>query len=236
MIPATEVYNDAKDLINPQENGQFTYALFNRWSWVAQLKLMEWLSGDVAGITPPEPYATQKNRDWLSDFTVKYPANVINGTLERPNDYYLFSDLYSLYRETDCGDEEEMEIKKYTIDLLDNSKFNGRANTYIKSLKPNIKRAIAKQVGKEFDFCPDDIGSVVLEYLRYPKKAFIAAKTDETYNVQVPDLDNTVDFEWNEMSRPLLVWFIVDAYANRTRETAIKQNNLLTGKTVREGK
>lgn len=236
MISSIELYQDVFDQANPQENGMFTYGLFNRWSWIGQLKLMEWLSGDVEGIKPPEPYITQKNRDWLSDFTTQYPVNVIGGKIEKPNDYYLYSDLYALTADVNCGDDEEPIIVKYPIDLLDTSKYNLRVNTHIKSLKPSAKRAIAKEVGKDFNFTPSDIGSVVLEYIRYPQKAFIATKLDDVYKQEVPDPDKSVDFEWNEMSRPLLIWFIVDAFANRTRENALKQGNLITGKTVRDGK
>lgn len=235
MISAIETYQDCKDLINPQENGMFSYTLFNRWSWIAQLKLLDWLSGDVSAIQPPEPYLSQKNRDWLSDFVTPYPINVSNGIIQRPEDYYLFQDLYSLSGDTDCDNDEELVVVKKPITLLDTSKFNLRTTTYIRSLKPKNK-PIAKQVGKTFVFEPSDLGSVVLEYIRYPKKAFIATKTDTVYNQQVPDPDNTVDFEWSESSRPLLVWYIADSFANRTRESALKQSNLITGKTTREGK
>lgn len=231
-----EIYQDCSDQINPQENGMFTYALFNRWSWIAQLKLMDWLSGDVAAVQPPEPYLSQKNRDWLSDFVTTYPVNVTGGSIARPDDYYLYQDLYSMSADNDCGDDDDVVVVKSPIDLLDNSKFNIRLNTYIKSLKTSMKRAIAKQVGKTFVFEPSDLGSVMLEYIRYPKKAFIATKVDAVYNQQIPDPGNSVDFEWNEMSRPLLVWYIVDSFANRSRENALKQGNLITGKTTREGK
>lgn len=231
-----EIYQDCADQINPNENGMFTYALFNRWSWIAQLKLMDWLSGDVAAVQPPEPYLSQKNRDWLSDFVTPYSINVSNGSIDRPDDYYLFQDLYAINADIDCDDNEEVEPVKSPIDLLDNSKFNFRTKTFIKSLKPTMTRAIAKQVGKSFVFEPVDLGSVMLEYIRYPRKAYIATKIDTVHNQEVPDAANSVDFEWNEMSRPLLVWYIVDSFANRTRENALKQGNLITGKTTREGK
>jgi hypothetical protein len=214
----------------------FTYALFNRWSWIAQLKLLDWLSGDVSAVQPPEPYLTQKNRDWLSDFVTSYPVNVSGGSIARPSDYYLYQDLYSLNADTDCDGNEEVTVIKTPVTLLDNSKFNQRTKTWIKSLKPSLNKPIVKQVGTSFIFEPSDIGSVVLEYIRYPKKAFIGTKIDLVYQQQVPDTDNTIDFEWNEMSRPLLVWYIVDSFANRTRENALKQGNLITGKTTREGK
>lgn len=236
MISAIETYQDCYDQINPQENGMFTYGLFNRWSWIGQLKLMDWLSGDVAAAQPPEPYLTQKNRDWLSDFVTPYPVNVSGGSIVRPVDYYLYQDLYSLNGDTDCDDEEDVVVIKTPVTLLDNSKFNQRTKTWIKSLKPSLNKPIAKQVGTSFVFEPSDIGSVVLEYIRYPKKAFIATKTDIVYNQQVSDPDNTVDFEWSESSRPLLVWYIVDSFANRTRENALKQGNLISGKTTRDGK
>lgn len=238
MISAVETYQDCRDQISPQENGQFNYSLFNRFSWKAQLNLMDWLSGDVSGIVPPEPYLTQKNKDWLSPFIVPYPTNIINGSIVRPSDYYLYQDMYSLSQDEDCDDENDdtVSITKTPVTILSNPKFNTRLNTYIRSLKPSVRKPIAKQVGRNFEFAPADLGSVVLEYVRYPKKAFIATKKDTVYNQLVPDLDNTIDFEWDENSRNVLVWYIVDAFSNRTRESALKQTNIISGKTTREGK
>lgn len=234
MLSAIEVYQDCSDSINAQENGQFSYLLFNRFSWRGQLRLLEWLSGDVAGVAPPEPYRTQKNRDWLSDFVVKFPVNVNGGIITRPADYYLYQDMYLLRGELQsCDEGEEMVIfPNKPITLHGNDKFYQLANTYIDRLRPTADKPIAKQVGTTYEFYPEDIGSMVLEYIRYPKRASITPAIDPVYNQEVPG--TVVDFEWNENSREVLNWFICDAFSNRTREQAFKQFNELTGKVTRD--
>lgn len=236
MIPVAEVYLDCADDINIQENGAFNYDMFNRFSWRGQLRLMDWLSGDVSGVIPPEPYRTQKNRDWLSDFVVSYKANVVDGIITRPQDYYLYQDLFVLKGNlTDCDDDEKI-IEDDPVTLLSNDKFKVRAKTNIKRLKPSHGKPIVKQVGRTFEWKPIDIGSVKLEYIRYPAKAIIVTKLDTTYNEEVPDEDASTDFEWNENARGILCWFIVDSFNNRTREQGSKQMQLQTGKTVRDAR
>lgn len=230
-----EIYQDCSDLINVEENGQFDYSMFNRFSWIGQLRLLDWLSGDVSGVAPPEPYRTQKNRDWLSDFVVKYPVNVVGGDFIRPDDYYLYQDLYGLSGNVDCDDDTPIVIIKQPITLLSNSKFYTRVNTFISTLKPTQENPICKQVGKTFEFYPIDIGSVTLEYIRLPLRAFIATVSDPIYNQPIPDVANCMDFEWGEFARSILIFYIVDAFANRNREQALKQTNLLTNKLDREG-
>lgn len=231
-----EIYQDCKDRINVEENGQFVIPMFNRFSKLAELRLIEWISGDVSAIIPPEPFRSQKNSDWLTPFIVKFPSNVINGAITRPDDYYLYQDLYSLSGSQPCDDDTELVVKKRPVKVLSNSKFYQRVATYIKSLKPSIAKPIAKQTGKQFEFEPSDIGSVTLEYVRYPKFASIAVKQDDVHNQQVPDPTGGVDYEWGEWAREILIFFICDSFANRTREQALKATNIMTGKTVRDSK
>ena len=236
MLSIIDIYKGCEDRINVEENGQFSYPMFNRFSKLAELNLLDWLSGDISALIPPEPFRTQKNSDYLSPFIVKYPVNVKDGIITRPDDYYLYQDLYCLSGDAECDDTEEMVISKIPVKVLSNSKFYQRARTYIKSLQPSLKKPIAKQGGKEYQFLPEDIGSVVLEYVRYPKFAFITTVQDEVYNQPVPDAANSKDYEWDEWASGILVWFICDAFANRTREQALKVANSMTGKVVREYK
>lgn len=238
MLNVIEVYEDCADQINVQENGQFDYATFNRFSWRAQLRLLDWLSGDISGRVPPEPYLTQKNADWLIPFMSKYPTNVSNGIITRPDDYYLWQKM-SLLRGNfeDCNEDiDAVLIPDKVVTLLGIDKFDPRANTYIKLLKPSFDNPIAQQVGKTFEIYPKDVGSAVLYYIRYPAKAEIKTTIDTLYNQEIPDVNNSVNFEWDEGSRETLVWFIVDLFSNRERERALKETNLLTGKNSREGK
>lgn len=236
MIDVIEIYQDCADLINVEENGQFDYQMFNRFSWLGQLRLLDWLSGDVKGIQPPQPYTVQKCRDWLSRFVIKYSQNVNNGILTRPSDYYLYQDFYGYSGNVeDCDDTADIVITKNPITLLGNDKYNLRNKSYINGLTPSIDNPICKQVGLTFEISPTDIGSVTLEYIRYPLRASIETKKDNVYNQLIPDTANSIDFEWDEFARNILVYYIVDCFANRNREQALKQTNLMTNKLDREG-
>lgn len=232
-----EIYQDCLDGINKDNNGYLSVDLFNRLSWTAQLRLLDWLTGDVAGIVPPL-FDTQKNRDWISDFIIAYPRQVENGKATKPSTYYLYQAGYKINGtiNNDCDEDAEQEytiVPNTTITLLDNSKFDLRVNTYIKSLKPTITNAICKVVGRDFVFNPADIGSIGIEYVRYPVRAKLVMKDDIVYNEEVYDSVNSIDFEWQEYARPILTWFIVDSFFNHTTNMIGKQMNAATPKLSR---
>src|SRR6185503_6322327 len=107
MIGVYDIYLDVLDRVNQPENGLLTVDRYNRFSWIAQLNLIDWLSGDVSNQIPPEPYLSQKNKDWLSPFIVPYPVQVVNGLVAKPSDYYRFENSYLLgqFNEvTNCSD------------------------------------------------------------------------------------------------------------------------------------
>lgn len=69
MISIKELYDDvAKDSANEYENGSLSFDRFNRFSKIAELSLLDWLTGGAAPDNLPTPYLTQKNKDWLSPF------------------------------------------------------------------------------------------------------------------------------------------------------------------------
>lgn len=232
-----EVFQDCEDRINVETNGQLTLKMFNRFSRLGELRLMEWLTGDINAMIPPEPYLSQKNKDWLSPFIKKYSNNVTNGEFQRPSNYYRYESITSLSGTTSCGDDEQPEPIKTPVKILSSrDKFNSLVRTNIEGLKPSINNPITLQSGKTFEFFPSDIGTITLEYVRYPIFGQIVIIQDATYNEEVPDEVNSIDYEWDEWAREVLIYFIVDAFANRTREQALKQTNILTNKTVRDSK
>lgn len=238
MIDVVSIYEDvAKDSLNKDENGYFSFAMFNRMSRRAELRLIDWLSGDVSGVTPPAPYLTQKNKDWLSPFIKKYPINVINGFVQRPDDYYQIDNAYIIGRkaEGDCGDEDSSGCN-IPIELLNGNQFYDRCKTHIKGLQPSLSKPISKMVGKQFEYNPIDLGSIVIEYVRYPVFAVLKTKFDSVFNEEVPDPATSTNYEWDENSRELLIWFMTDFFANHISNQAMKQFNSMTGKTPREGK
>lgn len=229
------------DLVLKDANGEMSYESFNRYSKHGELRLMDWITGDITGQNPPEPYITQKNKDWAATFIKKYPAQVIDGIISRPKDYYGFENLYMvgsyIRKNSDCNDDEPeydpSNESNQVIELLDGVEFNRRSTTHIKLLRPSFKKPIAKSVGDNFEFIPKDIGAVKLEYYRYPKFAEVKTKVDELYNNEVPDPLTSINYEWDEKARTILIWFIIDAYANRNSNQAMKQFNQATAKESR---
>ena len=229
-IDILSVYDDVvKDTANADQNGHLSYEKFSRLSRRAELSLIDWLSGGVTNERMPIPWQSQKNKDWLSSFITKFPAQVANGFITRPADYYQFENIYRLgpVLNQDCDDEEqeynETSDCNTSIKLLDGQAFNQRCQTNIEELKPTVDNPVSKMVGKTFEFAPKDLGPVTLEYIRRPVFGSITSKTDPTFNDDVPDV--VVNYEWDEFAREFLVWFICDAFANNTREQALKAFN-----------
>lgn len=232
MIDAIELYNDvAIDNANKDQNGPFSYEKFNRISWRAQVRLMDWLTGNAKeGAEPPAPI-NQKNKDFLSPFIETLQKNATDGKIDKPADFYTWQAGNKLNGtpDTDCDDEDEDEEYNVNcdtpIELLSIDQFQTRCETHIEEMKPSFKKPIAKLVKNTFIFLPSDIGPVSIEYVRYPNRAVIRTKFDAVYNDQVPDPATTDHFEWEEWARELLIWFITDTWANHTREQALKQFN-----------
>lgn len=238
MILVETIYDDViKDSANTAENGELTISQFNRFSRRAEISLFNWLTGDPAGIQPPAPYITQKNKDWLSPFITKFPAHVVDGFIIRPADYAAYENFYRLGSGTNSGCDEDETVSQdecnIAIELLDGQKFYQRCNTFIEGLKPSLNKPIAKMIGNTFEVLPKDLGSVTLEYIRIPKFAEIKTKEDIVFNEVVPDTATSIDYEWDQTVRDILIYIITDYYANNTRENAIKEFNVITGKQLK---
>lgn len=238
MILASSVYQDIIDNLNVETNGQFSIPMFNRYSRRAELSIIDWITGSILGNQPPEPYLTQKNKDILAPFIKKFPTHAVGGRISRPADYYGYENMFGMgnyQTTTECDDEDDDTQQSQCntpIVLLDGAQFNVRCRTYIEGQEPSFKEPIVKEIGKEFEFEPKDIGSVTLEYYRYPVFANIVPKIDPQYNDEVPDEALTTNYEWDEKARPLLIWFITDMFANRTSNQSMKQFNQATSKTA----
>lgn len=228
MLDIKTVYDDVvKDTANADQNGQLSYQMFTRLSRRAELRMLEWLSGPIDGNpNMPAPWKTQKNKDWLSPLIKKYPAQVVNGTIDRPSDYYLYEDFYRIGSKSDADCDDDVIVTddcNTPIELLDGQQYYQRCRTYIDELKPSLDKPIAKLVGNKFEVLPKDLGSVELEYIALPVFGSITGKVDPIYNDEVPDV--VVNYSWDERSRPLLIWFIVDEFSNHVSSQSMKQFN-----------
>lgn len=240
MINVNDIWLSTLDKINEDSNGQMTVARFNRWLWLVQLKCMDWLSGDVANIQPPTPYSAQKDRDWLSIFITKFPVQVANGVVIKPSDYYLWDNAFLLgnyMANAECDDEDEISTEcNIPIQLLSGDEYYYRCTTNIEGLQPSFTKPICKEAGEGFEFLPKDLGSITIEYIRYPTRAFLGTKLDTVYNEYVYDPATSVDLEWSPFAEDVISWFIADMFFNYVSNQAGKTFNTLTGKTVRDAK
>lgn len=238
MIPVNDIFLAVTlDRVVTAQNGDLTYEQFTRNSQIAELRLLDWLTGDVSGVQPPAPYTTQKVKDWASFLLTPATANVQNGVYERPADYYLFESMTllngTLQQDCETGIQTKVQQKDPSIEILDTQVYADRMNTYVKRLKPSLKNPFAQEVGTTFEFCIPDIGGIRLLYYRYPKFAQIVSKPDPDFNDVVYDPVNSVDYQWPIFAKDSLIWFIVDVFADGTREQALKKTNQETGKSPR---
>lgn len=229
------IYNDFLDRTGQEQNGGVTIAKFNRFKRIADLNMLDWLSGDVAGITPPSPYDNTKVRDWISVFITKHKDVVKNGEFNLPKDYYRNEGpaIIGSYRDIVCGKDEIISNGDTPIEILDSPQFVSRCGTYIDSLKPSIKKPIGRIVGKSIETMPVDLGSVVLYYVRYPNHGEVKVMVDKVYNEELPDPATSVDDEWPEYARNAILYFLIQQYTASTREVALTQQNQAVGKTPR---
>lgn len=222
MIPAKFIYDSVtKDVVNVVENGNMNYGMANRCFKRGELRLIDYLTGDVEGVKPPEMYLSTKNKDWVSFLIKSKKKNVYDGIFEKPEDYYRKENLYWYDRDT-----------QKPIEVLNGAQFNSRTLTPIKGLRPK-DQPIAKVVGNNFVILPRKVGVVELEYIRYPIFANIKTVIDPVYNEEVIDEAASTDFEWGEWATELLIYFVTESYAFYNRDTEALNFNKAIGKLVR---
>lgn len=236
MLSITSIYEDVIDTVKQEQNGTITFLEFNRKSRLAELRLLDYISGDISGQQPPEPYTTQKVYDFLTPFLKETTANISDGKLIVPSDYYLFEEMFIIgsYKDKDeCGKDRVVSNENTPIELLDSSAFEMRKKTYISSLKPSIAKPIAKKVGKYFYFAPTDLGPITLVFKRYPVFGEIKTMVDPVYNDVVPNPATSVNYEWDEKARGMLIWFIAQRYGVSNRENALTEQLNNEGKEAK---
>lgn len=225
------LYEDAaRDNANHDENGYMSYAMFNRMIQRASNRVLDYITGDSDNQRLPISYSTQKAKDFVSNLITKYPAPIVNAVIQKPADYYNWENLYimSLSQtgcetdDTNCDEDSSVaEIIKTPVEVLDGQQFYVRAQTYIKGLKPSPKKPICKMVGNTIEFLPQELGSCTLEYIRYPIAGTINTTIDPVYNDVVADPNTSINTEWPEWARELIIFFLTQSFA-----THISENNL----------
>lgn len=239
MILISTIYDDvALDNVNSASNGNLSFQQFNRLSRRAELRMLNFLSGGVDDIKLPIPYTVQLLKDILAPMIEKYSVNADGGEITRPSNYYAYDSMVLLgnYKvPIDCEDEDTDVVVgcNTVIELLDSAQFDMRCRSDIEDLQPSLNKPIAKMVGRNFEFAPTDIGSVKLQYLRYPIFGKIISKMDTVYNEEVVDEDLSTNYEYDEFAREMLVFWITQEFSVHTREQALMQANMVEGKSAR---
>lgn len=211
-----------------------SYAMFNRMIQRASNRTLDYITGDSDNNKLPISYSTQKAKDFIAFLLTKYSAPILDAVIERPADYYHYDNLYTLSLSddgcsednTDCDTDTPIaEIIKTPVEMLDGQQFFVRAHTYIKGLKPSEKKPICKMVGNTIEFLPRELGSVTLEYIRYPVAGTINTMIDPVYNDEVADPATSIDTEWPEWARELLIYFLTQSFATHVSDNNLFQMN-----------
>lgn len=232
--------NAARLLANTDENGYWSYELYNQGIRIASNRVLDYITGDSANQTLPISYSTQKAKDFISDLITAYPSIITNGVITKPSNYYHYDNLYimSLKNQTGCSDdgtscdEDDVveEIIKTHVEMLDGQQFYVRAQTYIKGLKPSPQKPICKMIGNTIEFLPRELGSCTLEYIRYPIYGTINTMTDPVYYNIVADPATSIDNEFGEWERELLLYYLVQGFSTHISQQSLYQMNEASGK------
>lgn len=227
------IYEDAaRDQASKDENGYMSYEMFNRMIQRASNRLLDYITGDSDNQKLPISYSTQKAKDFISFLITKFPSSIANGIIQKPADYYSYENLYILSLSqtgcevdtTNCDEDSPVaEINKTPVEILDGQQFYVRNQTYIKGLKPSAKKPIAKMLGNTIEFLPQELGSCTLEYIRYPIAGKIVSTVDPVYYEIVASSSLSINSEWPEWARELLIYFVTQSFA-----THISENNLFS--------
>lgn len=231
MIPVSEMLEAVRQQLLTTANGDMQLELYNGFSKLAELDLIDWLTGKLQGKTLPDSYNSIKQKEYIAMFIEPYFASAVNGKISKPEDFYQTDDLFLLGSPTTgtCDDSDDnTEVCDTEVEILDSDVYNTRCKTYIKALKPSLSKPIAKEIGNNFEFKPKDVGSVRLDYIRYPKFAQIVVAIDPLYNEEIVDVNASINYEWDQKAMPYLLFFIVDRFSNRTANTNMKQMNALS--------
>lgn len=232
MINVNSLYQDTRDDTSKGENGDLSYARFNRNLRRAEGYLLKFLTGDLvlAGTDFPVPFEVQKIKDYLAPFIVKHKAV---GDFKLPDNYYTWQNLSKIGGKIKCEDSSDIGCVEPCIDgekecdvsipILNKDQFNARCSSNIKSKRPNLKKPIAKIIDGGVELFPENAGSVVLEYIRYPKFAELKTKRDLVYNDIVYDSAVSDNSEFGEWAREPLVWFIVNKFSTATSNRSAKE-------------
>lgn len=240
-MESPSIYEDAARLLaNVDENGYWSYELYNQGIRIASNRVLDYITGDSANQTLPISYSTQKAKDFISNLITPYPSPITNGVITKPADYYHYDNLYILSLKnkegcsddgTDCEtDDIQEEIIKTPVEMLDGQQFYVRAQTYIKGLKPSPQKPICKMIGNTIEFLPRELGSCTLEYIRYPIYGEIKTMIDPVYYNIVADPATSINNEFGEWARELILYYLVQGFSTHISQQSLYQMNEASGK------
>lgn len=242
MISIKFIYDSVvNDLVNITENGNMTFPMFNRCSKRAELRMVDYITGDVEGVKPPEMYTTEKVKEWVSSIIEAEAKYISDGFFEKPEGYYRIDNMYFVGDRTDkdCKAVDETFVKGVyggEIEMVGGKEFYRRINSSIVGQSPTYQKPICKMVGDGFVFAPKDAGMVALEYVRYPKYARIVSMVDPVFYKEVIDEVASTDYEYSEFATDLLIYFMIESFAYYTREPELLGINRAVGKLARDAK
>lgn len=188
-ITTCQLYNDNKNALNTWTNGLYKPQSFEFDLWMAVMEIFnegraEWENSQTI---------TDKNRVFFTNTQIGISKEKQGGIIAYPEDYASFSSLRFYSKTKDgpgvkCKDfdivtdgavrpltedekaeaEEDEKLYERSIVKVDNQRWGAVAEHRRKG--PSINRAYATQLDGGFRVVPQEVGYVVLNYLRLPKR------------------------------------------------------------------
>lgn len=211
---------------NVSESGHITTENFNNWLERTEINILRFLTGDLVDAKDfPMPYDKQKCKDYLKNFITSAKANNV---IPIPTDYYYWDNLYKLgtFNDTNCEPkDDDFEQCNTPIEILDGQQFNTRCKSFVAGIKPSQGSPIAKIIDNKIVTAPKEVGSMCLEYIRYPKFGKLVISTNNQFKEEEVDVLASTDLEWDVWAKEYLINGIVNLFSKHTRERALKEFN-----------
>jgi hypothetical protein len=235
MASVQAVYNTLKDVVNKEQRGFVTPAMFNNFAQVAQLnvynKLFDGMKDahrkDRAGFNPKSDKSYYKRiEEDLSYFSTSATINKVNGVFDKdPN-----ANLARIISATTFGTIIMGTSTRVPIELCyDESKID---RILISDLSaPSTSHPVAL-VGEDIEVFPSSIQKIRLRYYKYPQgRTMAGARSPNQPNYAVTaingndtfDTVNSIDFELPDHYLSDLVYEVAQLAG-----LSIRDNNVIT--------
>lgn len=221
-IDLWQLWQDLKSNTNTKQGGQLRPRDFNNWVNIISIELF---NEKFAAWEKNQSIVDELSRPFLESKSFATKKTAKNYCLlEYPQDYAYFSSA-RIFKTPDgivksvdeCPQEGSKSVLADLCEVgatkVDNARWGSVCSNKI--IPPTMDRVFITQYEGGFKIAPKDIGYVTLDYLRYPKRAYLAFLPGRN---QEYDKANTIPLEWGNIVSGEFLTRLIMAYGNFIKE------------------